>query len=68
MHPTVAGTYVAGAVIYARLYGRTPIGLPARLTLPSGVTADVPAQDARLLQEAAAEAVEKFPGPASSKK
>lgn len=68
LHPAVAGTYVAGAVIYARLYGRSPIGLPARLTLRSGAVAEIPAQDARLLQEAAAEAVEKFPGPASSKK
>ncbi len=63
LHPTVAGSYVAGAVVYARLYGRSPIGLPARLTLRSGVTVEVPPDDAKLLQEAAAEAVERFRGP-----
>jgi hypothetical protein len=59
LHPTVAGSYVAGAVIYAQLYGRSPIGLPARLILRSGNTVEVPAGDARLLQEAAAQAIEK---------
>jgi hypothetical protein len=66
LHPTVAGSYVAGAVIYAQLYGRSPIGLPARLTLRSGITVEVPAGDARLLQEAAAEAIEKSGGLSSS--
>jgi hypothetical protein len=58
LHPTVAGSYVAGAVIYAQLYRRFPIGLPARLPLRSGITVEVPAEDARLWQEAAAEAIE----------
>jgi hypothetical protein len=62
LHPTVAGSYVAGAVIYAQLYGRSPIGLPARLTLRSGITVEVPVEDARLLQEAAAEAIERSGG------
>jgi hypothetical protein len=62
LHPTVAGSYVAGAVIYAQLYGRSPVGLPARLILRSGITVEVPAGDARLLQEAAAEAIEKSGG------
>jgi hypothetical protein len=65
LHPTVAGTYLAGSVIYAQLYGRSPIGLSAHLTLPSGATVDVPPADARLLQEAAAAAVEKLGRPAS---
>ena len=69
LHPTVAGSYLAGSVIYAQFYGRSPLGLSAHLTLPSGVTVDLPPGDARLLQEAAAEAVEKFghPAPRSSK-
>jgi hypothetical protein len=60
MHPRVAGSYLAGAVIYARLFGRSPIGLPARLTLRSGTTVEVPAADARLLQEATARATEEY--------
>ena len=56
MHPTVIGSYLAGAVIYARLFGRSPIGLPARLTLRSGATVEVSADEGRLLQEAAARA------------
>ena len=60
LHPTVAGSYLAAAVIYARLFGRSPIGLPARLTLRSGATVEVPSEDARLLQEAAAKANEEY--------
>jgi len=47
-------------VIYARLFERSPIGLPARLTLRSGATVEVPADDARLLQEAAARAAGEY--------
>jgi hypothetical protein len=64
LHPTVAGTYLAGSVMYAEFYGRSPLGLPARLTLASGAAVDLPPGDARLLQEAAADAVEKFGHPA----
>lgn len=35
LHPTSAGSYLAALVIYEKLYNRTPIGLPARLTLTS---------------------------------
>jgi hypothetical protein len=60
LHPTAAGSYLAGAVIYARLFERSPIGLPARLTLRSGATVEVSADDARILQEAAARAAEEY--------
>jgi len=56
LHPTAAGSYLAAAVIYARLYGRSPLGLPARLAPRPGVPVDLPADDARALQEAAGEA------------
>lgn len=32
-HPTQAATYLAACVFYAKLYGRTPVGLPNVLTL-----------------------------------
>jgi hypothetical protein len=60
MHPSAAGSYVAGTVIFAGLYGRPPTGLPARLALPSGEIVEVPPEAARPLQEAAARAVEEF--------
>ena len=40
LHPTAAGSYLAGVVIYAGLFERSPIGLPARLTLRSGATVE----------------------------
>jgi hypothetical protein len=60
MHPTATGSYLGAAVIYARLFERSPIGLPARLTLRSGAIVEVSADDARVLQEAAARANEEY--------
>ncbi len=60
LHPTAAGSYLAGAVIYARLFGKSPIGLPGRLTLRSGAVVELSEHDARLLQEAAARANEEY--------
>jgi len=47
LHPTVEGSYLAAAVIVARLYGRAASGLP---------TLGLPESRARRLQEAAAAA------------
>lgn len=60
LHPTVAGSYLAALIIYERLYGQTPVGLPSRLKLHSGTEIELPAEQARLMQEAAAEANRKF--------
>jgi hypothetical protein len=59
LHPTAEGSYLAGTVIYAPLFARSPVGLPARLTLRSGATVEEPADDARI-QEAAARAAEEY--------
>ena len=53
LHPTPAGSYLAALVIYARLSGHSPVGLPAK--------PEIPAEQAKILQEAAAEAIAKFP-------
>jgi len=37
LHPSVAGTYAAALVIYARLLDRSPVGSPSELTLRDGV-------------------------------
>jgi pimeloyl-ACP methyl ester carboxylesterase len=60
-HPSVMGTYVAALVIYGRLTGRTPVGLPARLRTPAGVEVEIPPAAARLLQDAAAEVNARWP-------
>jgi hypothetical protein len=58
LHPTVAGTYLAALVIYERLYHKTPVGLPGRLTLSRRRVVRVELAPERLerLQKAAAEA------------
>lgn len=62
-HPSVAGSYTAALSIYGMLYGRAPQGLPAKLTLSNRQTVEVPAPLAKLLQEAATEANQKYGRP-----
>jgi hypothetical protein len=59
-HPSAAGSYLAGLVIYERLYNRSPIGLPARLLLNSGGKIEISADQALLLQNAAQQANQFF--------
>jgi hypothetical protein len=60
-HPSILGTYLAALVIYQRITGRSPIGLPARLRSTGGVDVDIAPAVARLLQDAAVEANARFP-------
>lgn len=62
LHPTAEGSYLAGLVIFEGLYGRTPVGLPSRLERDdrAAPAIDLPPARAALLQEAAAEANERF--------
>lgn len=55
LHPSAEGAYLSALVIYARLLGQSPLGLPSTLRRRSGNTISVPPQTAVLLQEAAAE-------------
>ncbi len=63
LHPTPAGSYLAALVMYGQLYGKSPVGLPGTLALAQGTPIDVPAAEARLLQESADEANRKFGKP-----
>ena len=64
LHPTPAGSYLAALVMYQQLYGESPIGLPAKLSLEKGaVLVDLSDAEAKLLQEAAAEANRKYGKP-----
>lgn len=60
-HPSRLGTYAAAATIYGGLTGRSPEGLPARLRLRNGVSYQVDAAQAALVQSAAAEALAAWP-------
>jgi hypothetical protein len=51
-HPTPTATYLAAVVIYQQISGRLPVGLPALTQMP--------ADRARMLQEAAQEANAQF--------
>ncbi len=61
-HPSVTGSYLAALVIYEKLFGQSPIGLPAslrfRLKVPDKIA--LPQAQAALLQTAASEANKKF--------
>lgn len=56
-HPSGMGSYLAAITIYGGLTGASPIGLPRRFALRTGITYEVPEDKVRLLQEAAAEAL-----------
>jgi len=60
VHPSPAGSFAAALSIFGILYGRSPVGLPARVRLNNGAWAQTPPALATLLQEGAAEANERF--------
>lgn len=62
LHPTQAGTYLAALVMFQQLYHRSPIGLPNTLQLEAPLFGSVviPSDEALIMQQAAAEANEKF--------
>lgn len=53
LHASSAGSWLAGLVIYSRIFGRSPDGLPATLRLRNGSTISVPASVNTTLQQAA---------------
>jgi hypothetical protein len=62
LHASIAGSYLAALVMYARIFERTPVGLPATVRTRAGATIRIPAALARTLQEAAAEVTMKGVG------
>lgn len=55
LHPSPQASYLAALVIVGRISGRSTVGLPSRLQLPSGHTLEVDAGVAATLQAAADE-------------
>ena len=62
LHPAPIGSYLAALVMYERLYGQSPVGLPGKVSLKEEAQPAVDLSDtqAKLLQEAAAEANRKY--------
>lgn len=62
LHPTPAGTYLAALVMFQQLYHRSPIGLPNMLEMQAPLfgTVVIPSDEALIMQQAAAEANEKY--------
>jgi hypothetical protein len=56
LHPTPAGTYIAALTFFDVLYRQSPVGLPGKVDTRGGPAVSLPAAQARMLQEAAAEA------------
>ncbi len=67
-HPSILGTYLAALVVYARLFHRSPLGLPFRFRYGpgNGLYTDISKSDAELLQNAALQAVSSADSVASS--
>lgn len=63
LHPSQTGSYLVALVIYEQIYEKSPIGLPSRFKLRDGTRFNIPARQAKLLQQAAAEANRKFARP-----
>jgi hypothetical protein len=55
LHPSGAGAYLSALVVYAKLLGKTPRGLPPNLRLRSGAIVVIDPALATQLQEAAAQ-------------
>jgi hypothetical protein len=57
LHPSAEGAYLAALVIYGKLLGKSPIGLPPSVRTQLGVAISLSTERAALLQDAAAAAL-----------
>jgi hypothetical protein len=62
-HPSTTGSYLAALSIFGILYNRAPQNLTARLTLANGQILDLPPAQAKVLQDSAAEANQRYGRP-----
>ena len=63
LHPSPEGSYLAALTLVGVLFDRSPVGLPATVRTPDGLLFRLPPGRARLLQDAAAEAIAARRGP-----
>ena len=57
LHASPAGSYLAAIVLYARIFSRSPVGLPTAVRTRSGALVSLTPETAQLLQRAAADVV-----------
>ena len=55
LHANGAGAYLVGLVMYARIFQKTPVGLPFRVTTRDGLAIVIPPDIATVLQQVAAD-------------
>jgi len=55
IHANLRGAYLTALVMYARIFQRSPVGLPSVLRTRVGTTVTIPAEVALLLQQVAAD-------------
>ena len=55
LHANGAGSYLAALVMYARIFEKTPVGLPREFTTRSGLGVNIPQSLAEALQQVAAD-------------
>ncbi|MHB0949770.1 MAG: hypothetical protein ACYC4J_12015, partial [Gemmatimonadaceae bacterium] len=55
LHPSAEGAYLSALIVYAKLLGKSSVGLPATLRLRSGATLSIAPETAVTLQKSAAE-------------
>ena len=63
LHPSAAGAYLAAMVVYCKLLGKSPFGLPRVVETRSGLRLTLSATDASMLQDAAAAALGQLAEP-----
>jgi len=66
LHPTMAGTYLAASVIFEHLYDESAVGLPSKFKLRSRASIEIPKDQARTMQEAAAEVKKRKASPSKA--
>lgn len=60
IHPTVTGTYLAACVFYGAIFGKSPQGLPATLSLQGRTLVQLESKTAARLQQLAWDTVQGF--------
>lgn len=61
-HPSTLGSYLTACVFYATLFRKSPVGLPGTMAAGKHVVCDIPAAQARALQQVAWETSRTFDG------
>lgn len=67
-HPTAEGSYLTACVMYCTLFGKSPVGLPGKLSLKGVLLCSIPADRARKLQTVAMDTCRQlFSAPAKNR-